>query len=202
MKNNTMSATEKPDLDLPVKLFKNQKAWEQWLARHHNASAGLWLRLAKKGAKLPSLTYAEALDAALCYGWIDGQKKRWDDVSWIQRFTPRRPRSIWSKINRAKALGLIEQGRMQAAGLAAIERAKANGRWAAAYDSQRMARLPPEFEAALGRHPKAKAFFATLNSRNRYAILFAIHTAKKAETRQRRVDQFIRMLEQHQKLYP
>lgn len=172
------------------------------MAGHNDTSAGLWLRLAKKGATLPSVTYAEALDVALCHGWIDGQKKKWDDESWIQRFTPRGPRSIWSKINRAKALGLIEEGRMQAGGLAAIERAKANGRWTAAYDSHRTAQVPPELEAALGRNPKAKAFFEALNSQNRYAILYRIQTAKKVETRQRRIDQFIRMLEQHQKLHP
>lgn len=197
-----MSATGKPDLNMPMKMFKEQKAWDAWLARNHDTSAGLWLRLAKKGANLQSLSYGEALEAALCYGWIDGQKKRWDEASWLQKFTPRGPRSIWSKVNRAKALELVEQGRMQAAGLAAIERAKANGRWAAAYDSQRTARVPPEFEAALVQHPKAKAFFETLNSRNRYAILFRIQNAKKVETRQRHIDQFIRMLERNQKLYP
>lgn len=195
-------STQKPDQDLPVKLFKHQKAWEVWLAQHFDTSAGLWLRLAKKGGKLQSLAYPEALAVALCYGWIDGQKKRYDEVSWLQKFTPRGPRSIWSKINRAKALALIKEGRMQAAGLAAIERAKKNGRWAAAYDSQRTALLPREFEAALDQHPKAKAFFETLNSQNRYAILFRIQTAKKVETRQKRIDQFILMLEQHQKLYP
>lgn len=197
-----MSPSEKPDLDLPTKLFKDQKAWEAWLARHHDASAGLWLRMARKGAKLRSLTYGEALEAALCYGWIDGQKKSWDEESWMQRFTPRGPRSLWSKINRAKALGLIEQGRMQPAGLAAIERAKANGRWAAAYDSPRTARSPPDFGAALGRHPKAKAFFDALDRRNRFAVLSRIATARKAETRERRIDQLIRMLERKEKLYP
>jgi uncharacterized protein YdeI (YjbR/CyaY-like superfamily) len=192
----------KSEKDLPVKLFKDPKAWEAWLAKHFNSSTGLWLRLAKKGAGLQSVSYQEALEVALCYGWIDGQKKSFDEESWLQKFTPRGPKSIWSKINRAKALELIAKGRMRAAGLAAIEKARENGRWEAAYDSHRTAAPPGDFETALNKSPKARAFFAALNSQNRFAILFRIQTARKPETRRKRIDQFIGMLEKHEKLYP
>lgn len=193
---------EKSNKDLPVILFQNQKAWDSWLVEHAGSSAGLWLRLAKKSANLESISYQEALEVALCYGWIDGQKKSFDEESWLQKFTPRGLKSIWSKINRAKALALIEQGRMQPFGLAAIAQAKENGRWDAAYDSHSTATPPEDFLAALDQSPKAKAFFATLNSQNRYAILFRIQTVKKAETRQKRITQFILMLEKHEKLHP
>jgi len=183
-------------------LFKHPKDWEAWLVKHFDSSAGLWLRLAKKSAKLQSVTYQEALEVALCYGWVDGQKKSYDEETWLQRFTPRGPKSIWSKINRAKALELIEGGHMQAAGFAAIERAKENGRWETAYDSHRTAVPPDDFQEALDKSIKAKSFFATLNSQNRYAILFRIQTAKKVETRQKRIAQFIAMLEKREKLYP
>jgi uncharacterized protein YdeI (YjbR/CyaY-like superfamily) len=192
----------KSEKDIPVRLFKTPKAWEAWLSKHFNASAGLWLRLAKRATDLQSVSYQEALEVALCYGWIDGQKKSFDEESWLQKFTPRGPKSIWSKINRAKALELIEKGRMRAAGLAAIEQSKENGRWEAAYDSHRTAAPPGDFKAALNKSLKASAFFATLNSQNRYAILFRIQTARKPETRRKRIDQFIRMLEKHEKLYP
>jgi uncharacterized protein YdeI (YjbR/CyaY-like superfamily) len=185
-----------------VILFEDQQAWAAWLGEHHAASPGAWLRLAKKGAALRSLSYAEALEEALCYGWIDGQKKSYDESSWLQKFTPRGPRSIWSKINREKAETLIEAGRMKPSGLAAVERARQDGRMDAAYDSQSVARVPEDFQAALDGSPAAQAFFATLNSTNRYAILFRIQTAKKAETRAKRIAEFIRMLENHEKLYP
>jgi uncharacterized protein YdeI (YjbR/CyaY-like superfamily) len=202
-RKGTMASTKKKsNPDVPIKLFKNQKAWEAWLARHGGSSTGVWLRLAKKSAEIQSLTYAEAVDAALCYGWIDGQKKSYDAESWLQKFTPRGPSSLWSKINRNKAMALIEQGRMRAAGLAAIERAKKNGRWGAAYDSHRTSVPPPDFVKALSQNPKAKAFFDSLNGQNRYAILFRIQTAKKPETRQKRIAQFIEMLEKNQKLHP
>jgi len=188
--------------DLPILLFEQQHDWEAWLGEHHATSLGLWLRLAKKAADLQSLSYAEALEVALCYGWIDGQKKGYDESSWLQKFTPRGAKSIWSKINREKAQQLIESGKMQPAGLKAIESAKHDGRWDAAYDSQRSADVPSDFQAALDANPEASAFFATLNSVNRYAMLFRIQTAKKAETRTKRIQQFICMLEQHEKLYP
>ncbi len=187
--------------ELNVVLFNNQKSWETWLASHCESSPGLWLRLAKKSSDIQSVTYQEALDIALCYGWIDGQKKSYDDESWLQKFTPRGTRSIWSKINRSKALKLIEEGRMTPSGLASIERAKQNGQWEAAYDSHRTAAIPEDFESALGSSPKAKTFFATISSQNRYAILFRIQTAKKAETRKRRIEQFIDMLEKGKTLH-
>jgi uncharacterized protein YdeI (YjbR/CyaY-like superfamily) len=191
-----------PINDLPVIQFEDQQAWAAWLDENHATSAGLWLRLAKKASGIPSVSYDQALEVALCYGWIDGQKKSDDQTWWLQKFTPRGAKSIWSKVNRQKAQKLIESGRMKPAGLEAIERAKQDGRWDAAYDSPSSATVPDDFQAALDKNTQAKAFFATLNSANRYAILFRIQTAKKAETRARRIEQFIHMLENHEKLYP
>jgi uncharacterized protein YdeI (YjbR/CyaY-like superfamily) len=188
--------------DYPVVLFESQAAWAAWLHEHHAVSAGVWLRLAKKASGIQSVSYSEALDVALCYGWIDGQKKRYDESSWLQKFTPRGVNSIWSKVNREKVEALMTSGHMQPAGMKAVERAKQNGRWDAAYDSPSRAAVPSDFQAALDQHPKAQAFFATLNSTNRYAILFRLQTAKKAETRMKRIQQFIAMLENHEKLYP
>lgn len=188
--------------DIPVKAFKSQKDWTAWLDKNHATSSGIWLRLAKKRSELKSVTYAEALEVALCYGWIDGQKNGWDESSWLQKFSPRGPRSIWSKINRAKAEELIESGRMKPAGLAAIDQARKTGQWDAAYDSHRTAAVPDDFQSELDKNPKAQAFFNTLDGGNRYAILFRLQTAKKAETRARRVEQFIRMLEKHEKIHP
>ena len=188
--------------DMPVKLFKSQQDWTTWLDKHHAQSAGVWLKFAKKDANLKSVTYAEAVEVALCYGWIDGQGKGLDESAWLQKFTPRGPRSIWSKINRTKAMKLIESGRMKPAGLAAIDRAKKSGQWAAAYDSHRTAAVPADLQAALDQNSKAQAFFAALDSTNRYAILFRLQTAKKAETRARRLEQFVRMLENHEKIHP
>lgn len=188
--------------DQPVMLFASQKDWAKWLDKNRASSSGLWLRLAKKASELKSVSYAEALDVALCYGWIDGQKKSYDDESWLQKFTPRGAKSIWSKINREKAESLIKAGAMKPAGLHAIERAKQDGRWDAAYDSQSKATIPEDFQAKLDRNPKAKDFFAELNSANRYAILWRIQTAKKAETRARRIQQFIEMLERNETIHP
>ncbi|MGI8770436.1 MAG: YdeI/OmpD-associated family protein [Acidobacteriaceae bacterium] len=182
--------------------FDDQPAWEQWLALHHNSSPGVWLRLAKKGSAAATVTYAQALDAALCYGWIDGQKKRESDTAWLQRFVPRAKRSIWSKINRQKVTALVESGRMQPSGLAEMERAKKDGRWDAAYDSPSNAVVPEDFQAALDKNAKARAFFATLESRNRYAVLFRIQTVKKPETRARRIREFVAMLARHEKFHP
>ncbi|MFI4957624.1 MAG: YdeI family protein [Lysobacterales bacterium] len=181
---------------------ETKAAWAAWLAKNHRASEGIWLRLAKKSADTSSVTYTEAIDVALCYGWIDGQKQADNEHFWLQRFTPRSARSIWSKINRDKATKLMANGQMKEAGLKEIERAKNDGRWDAAYDSARTAEVPIDFQAALDRNPKAKAFFATLNSSNRYAILFRIHTAKKIETRESRIQKFVQMLENHEKLHP
>lgn len=170
--------------------------------KHGASSGGVWLQLAKKGAPLTSVSYAEALEVALCHGWIDGQKKSYDADSWLQKFTPRGARSIWSKINREKALGLIESGRMQAAGLAQIERAKADGRWEDAYEPASTATVPEDLQAELDRNPAAKAFFETLKGSNRYAILFRVQTAKKPDTRARRIAQFVAMLEKGETLHP
>ena len=188
--------------ELPTVLFKNQGAWQSWLVRNSNLSRGIWLRIAKKSSGLKSVSYPEALEVALCYGWIDGQKKAFDETSWLQRFGPRGPRSIWSKINRSKAEELIRQERMQTSGLVAIEKAKENGQWEKAYDSQKTAVPAKDFEKALKGRPKAKAFYETLNSQNRYAILFRIHNVNKQETREKRIEKFIEMLENHGKLYP
>jgi uncharacterized protein YdeI (YjbR/CyaY-like superfamily) len=188
--------------ELSVKGFRDADDWTEWLGKHHESSPGLWLALARKSTGAKSLTYPEALDVALCYGWIDGQRKSKDAESWLVKFTPRGPRSIWSKINRTKVQALIEDGRMQPAGLAAIERAKSDGRWAAAYDSWSSSSVPADLASELERSAKAKAFFDSLNSRNRYAILFRIQTAKKPETRQRRIRDFVRMLARGEKLYP
>ena len=180
--------------DITPALFKSAKAFEAWLKKHHATSDGLWLQIAKKGADEPSVTYPEAVEIALCWGWIDGQKKGLDDQHFLQRFTPRRARSIWSKINVAKVATLIEAGRMQPAGQAQIDAAKADGRWDGAYDGARTATVPDELQAALDANPKAKAFFATVNASNRYAVLWRVQTAVKAETRARRIAQLVEML--------
>ena len=189
-----------PTLDnLPVISFENQKDWETWLKKHHNSSPGVWLQIAKKASGIQSVTIEEALDSALCYGWIDGQRKRCDDTSYLQKYTPRRPKSVWSKINREKALQLIKDRRMKPAGLRAIESAKADGRWDAAYDSPGRAEVPPDFQEALNNSPKAKAFFDSLDRTNKYLVGYKIQTARKAETRAKRIEQFIRMLENNEK---
>ena len=188
--------------DLDTAQFDSLDAWERWLDENHAASAGVWLKLAKKGSGATSVTRAEALDAALCYGWIDGQGRALDDRFYLQRFTPRRPRSIWSKINRDRATALIEAGRMRPAGLRQVQLAQADGRWEAAYDGQRSATVPDDLQARLDGTPAAAAFFATLSRQNRYAILFRIQTAKRPETRARRIEQFVAMLERGETLYP
>lgn len=185
-----------------ARLFKNQGAWSTWLEKHHSHSSGIWVRLAKKNSGLKSVTYAEALESALCYGWIDGQKKSDSEQAWLQRFCPRSSKSLWSKINRQKALALIKAGRMAAAGLQAVEQAQKNNRWKSAYDSPRSASVPDDFQAALKANPKATGFFETLERRNRYAILFRVQTAKKPETRVRNIQKFIAMLERGEKIHP
>src|ERR1700712_2268686 len=180
--------------ELPVRLFKDDAAWEAWLAKQHAKSAGLWLRIAKAASNVASVSYAEALDVALCYGWIDGQKRPFDDDHWLQRFTARKPRSRWSKVNRAKAQELVEQRRMMPAGLREIERAKADGRWDAAYEGQSAATVPDDLRRALEDNERAHAFFATLDSRNRYSILYRVQDAKKPETRARRIEKYVAML--------
>jgi uncharacterized protein YdeI (YjbR/CyaY-like superfamily) len=186
--------------ELPVLPFASKKKWSDWLAKQHKKSNGIWLKLAKKSSGIPSVTYEEAVDAALCYGWIDGQKKSYDDAYWLQKFTPRGPKSIWSKINTEKAERLIASGEMQPAGLKAIEEARQDGRWEAAYASQKNISVPEDFQLALDRNAKAKAFFSTLKSAERYSILFRIHNARKPETRAKRIQQFIEMLERNEKV--
>jgi uncharacterized protein YdeI (YjbR/CyaY-like superfamily) len=175
--------------------FKSQDEWDKWLSKHHDTPDGIWLRLAKKGSKKKTPTYAEALEIALCYGWIDAQKRAESESAWIQRFVPRRPRSIWSKINREKALALIAAGKMKPAGLKEVKRAQEDGRWEAAYDSPTSATVPPDFQKALDANRGARDFFKTLSATNRYAILWRLQTAKKPETRASRIETFIQMLE-------
>ncbi len=188
--------------ETPILAFATSRAWGKWLASHHASSSGIWMKLAKKDSGVPSVTYAEAIDVALVWGWIDGQKRRHDDAFWLQRFTPRGKKSIWSRINRDKALALVAAGKMKPPGLAEIERAKSDGRWDAAYDSQSRAAVPDDLAAAFDANPRAGAFFATLDSANRYAVLFRIHHAKKAETRAARVARFVAMLAKHEKIHP
>lgn len=182
--------------------FERQPDWTAWLNKNHTSSPGVWLQLAKKGAEVTSVSYDEAVEIALCFGWIDGQKQAHSDQFWLQKFTRRSAKSIWSKINRDKALALIKAKKMKPAGLKEVERAKLDGRWDAAYDSSSKATVPCDFQSALDGNARAKAFFGTLDSRNRYAVLFRIQTAKKAETRAKRISQFVLMLERHEKVHP
>ena len=188
--------------DLPTISFATREDWDAWLAREHEASRGVWLKIAKKGSGIDSVSYAEALDVALRYGWIDGQKQGLDESFWLQRFTPRGPRSKWSKINRDKAAELIDKGEMEPAGIREVERAKADGRWGAAYDGQRTAAVPDDLKAALDADDRARGFFATLDGANRYAILYRSQDAKRPDTRARRVAKFVAMLSRHEKIHP
>lgn len=201
VKKKSVEGSSRHGSESPKKQFKSKEDWAAWLERNHRENKGLWLQIAKKGSKLQSVTYGEALEVALCYGWIDGQKRPKDDDAWLQRFVPRSGRSIWSKINRKKATALIASGAMKPAGLAAVEQAKRVGRWDAAYDSPRAAVVPSDFQAALDASPRAKAFFETLDKANRYAVLWRIQTVKKAETRVRKIAQFIEMLERKEKIH-
>jgi uncharacterized protein YdeI (YjbR/CyaY-like superfamily) len=180
---------------LPIIGFEDAAAFDAWLAREPRDSKGIWLKLAKKGAGVASISKAEAIDAALCHGWIDGQLDKYDEAHWLIRFTPRKRASKWSELNRRRALELIAQSRMRPAGLAEIEAAKADGRWEAAYAPASKAQVPPDLQVALDASPAAARFFATLKGANRYAILYRIGTAKKAETRARRIAEFVAMLE-------
>ena len=188
--------------DLPTISFESPDTWEAWLADHHAASSGVWLKIAKQGSGIPTVSHPEALDVALCYGWIDGQRDRFDADYFLQRFTPRTARSRWSKINCAKATTLMEQGRMQAAGLREVERARADGRWDAAYEGQSTATVPDDLQRALELNDSARAFFSTLDSRNRYAILYRLQDTKNPDTRARRLTKFVQMLNDGQKIYP
>ena len=187
---------------LPVVSFESTDAWDAWLTAHAADSPGLWLKIAKKGSAGRSISYSDALDVALCHGWIDGQKGRLDDEYWLQRFTPRKPGSKWSKINTERAAALIASGRVRPAGLREVERAQADGRWEQAYESQSRVTVPEDLARALAANQRARAFFATLDSTNRYAILYRIGTAKRPETRAKRIDAFVAMLSEHKKIYP
>ena len=181
--------------------FRSSAEFRSWLEINHAVSDGIWLRIFKKDSGEKTVTYAEALDESLCYGWIDGQTQRFDATYYLQKFTPRRPKSIWSKRNVAKVAKLIAAGKMQPAGQAAIDAAKADGRWEQAYDSFSNSVIPDDFQAALVANPKAKAFYATLNKTNTYAILWRIQTAKKPETRARRIETLIAMLNREEKIH-
>ncbi|EJL80295.1 YdeI family protein [Variovorax sp. Varisp85] len=194
-------STERVPHDTPIEC-SSAASWARWLKRHHASAAGVWLRIAKKESGIASIDYPAALEEALCWGWIDGQRKSEDAQYFLQRFTPRTRRSIWSQINRAKVLKLIDEGRMQPAGHAEIERAKADGRWDAAYEGVSAATVPPDLQAALDANKKAAKFFATLDSRNRFAVLFRTQGAKKPETRARRIAQFVEMLAKGEKIHP
>ena len=188
--------------ELPIESFESPRAFATWMGKHHAHSHGIRIKFAKKGSGIPSVTYAEAVELALCYGWIDGQAKRIDDDFYLQRFTPRRPKSMWSKINCTKAEALIASGRMKPAGLREVERAKADGRWDAAYASPRNAQVPDDLAAALAKNAKARRFFEALDGTNRYAILHRVLTAKKPETRARRIAQFVDMLAKGETIHP
>jgi len=187
--------------DLPILTFASPAAFEAWLEDNHAESEGLWLKIAKKGSGVESITYAEALELALCFGWIDSQKRGFDERFFLQRFTPRRPRGKWSRINRDKATELIAAGSMRAVGLAEVETAKADGRWEAAYAGQRTATVPEDLQRELDRNEAAREFFATLDSANRYAILYRLEDAKKAQTRERRLQKYVGMLERGEKIH-
>jgi uncharacterized protein YdeI (YjbR/CyaY-like superfamily) len=192
----------RPSAARPVVAFADAKAWRTWLAKNYASSTGVWLQIAKKGTDVDSVSYSDALDVALCYGWIDGQKAKLDDDAWLQRFCPRTSRSKWSKLNRERVERLTATGKMKGPGVAEVERAKADGRWERAYDAASAATVPVDLQRELDRHPTASKFFATLDSRNRYAILYRIQDAKKSETRARRIDKYVAMLDAHEKIHP
>jgi uncharacterized protein YdeI (YjbR/CyaY-like superfamily) len=187
--------------DLPILLFAGPTDLEAWLEANAATSPGLWLKIAKKGAPEPSVTYAEALELALCFGWIDSQKRGLDETHFLQRFTPRRPRGRWSKINREKAEALEVAGALRPAGAAEVAAAKADGRWEAAYEGARTAEVPADLQRELDANPTAAAFFADLDGANRYAILYRLQEAKKPETRERRLRKFLAMLERGEKIH-
>src|SRR4051812_4941640 len=197
-----MAEVETIAKDLPVLSFATASAWSKWLATHHASSRGLWLKIAKKKPGSKSLTYSEAIDGALAWGWIDGQKAAFNESWWLQRFTPRTARSPWSKINRAKADRLIAAGTMAAPGLAEVERAKRDGRWERAYDGARSSNVPEDLAAAFARNARARVFFETLDGANRYAILYRVQTAKKPETRAERIRRFVALCARHETIHP
>jgi uncharacterized protein YdeI (YjbR/CyaY-like superfamily) len=187
---------------LPISAFPSREAWAAWLDEHHTDSQGVWLAIPRKGGGEAGVSYADALEVALCYGWIDGQKGKLDERFWLQRFTPRRPGSVWSRVNRDKVLVLIAQDEMRPAGLREVERAQADGRWDAAYEPASTMTVPDDLREALAGNPTAEAFFATLDRANRYAVLYRVHSAKKPETRLRRIETLVAMLAEGKKIRP
>ena len=195
-----MMGQNKPDL--PMLSFESQESFEGWLEKYHADSVGIWLKLAKKGSNISSVGYDEAVESALCYGWIDSQNASFDNQYWLQKFSPRRTKSKWSQMNCEKAEALIAAGRLQPAGIRQVELAKEDGRWKSAYTSQSRITIPDDFQSQLDSNQKAKDFFSTLNSINRYAILHRIQAAKKPETRAQRINKYIEMLANNEKIYP
>lgn len=187
--------------NLPILIFKTAKEWEKWMSKNYASSKGVWLRFYKKASAMPSISYPEAVEVSLCYGWIDGQANKYDENSYLQRFTPRRPKSIWSKKNIEKVTGLIATGKMKAGGLKEIEAAKADGRWEKAYDSPASMEIPNDFLEELSKNPRAKKFFGTLNRTNIYSITWRLQTAKKPETRAKRMKVILEMLSKKQKFH-
>ena len=185
---------------LPVVLFETMELWAAWLDQNAGTT-GIWVRLAKKNNGVKSIDYFQALEVALCYGWIDGIKKTWDDVSWIQRFTPRKPASKWSKINKEKVLKLIEDGKMKPSGMAVIEISKKKGTWDNAYESQKNTKIPDDLQAELDKNPDAAEFFSSLKSVNRYAIIYRLQTSRTPELRAKKLAEFIEMLIKKEKIY-
>jgi uncharacterized protein YdeI (YjbR/CyaY-like superfamily) len=200
-RRGVLDSAAMPADELPILTFDDAAAWEDWLAAEHDRAAGVWLRIAKKDTGIATVGYAEALDVALCFGWIDGQRRAHDATWFLQRFTPRTPRSRWSKINTEHVRRLLAAGRMRPAGVAQVEAARADGRWAAAYEGQRSATVPPDLQAALDANPAAAAFFATLRGANRYAVLYRVQDAKRPQTRARRIDRFVAMLARGETLH-
>lgn len=188
--------------NIPILEFADRRAWERWLKENHGSSEGVWLKIAKKGAPRATVTYTEAVEEAICYGWIDGQKAGLDESFWLQRFTLRGPRSKWSQINRDKATELIAENRMKAAGLAQVDAAKQDGRWHAAYEPQSQASVPEDFQHALDANPGAQEFFGRLTGANRYAFLYRLHGVKTPAARAKRIATYIEMLAEHRTFHP
>jgi uncharacterized protein YdeI (YjbR/CyaY-like superfamily) len=201
MKNKGQLEKKAVKPDLPVQSFSSTEEFASWLAKHHIVSSGIWIRLFKIKSGVPTITYGEALDIALCYGWIDGQKKAYDTESWLQKFTPRRRKSLWSKRNREHVERLVRSGRMEAAGIKEVEAAKADGRWDQAYESSSDLIVPTDFLNELAKNKKAEAFFKTLNKTNIYSIVWRLQTAKKSETRNKRMKSILAMLKKGEKFH-
>jgi uncharacterized protein YdeI (YjbR/CyaY-like superfamily) len=197
-----MAIRTRTRVGLPVIAFASASDWEQWLSRQPRSSKGIWLKLAKKGARIESVSRQEAIDGALCYGWIDGQLQKFDERYWLVRFTPRSAKSKWSSINQTRVQTLIDAGRVNAAGLEEVKRAKADGRWEAAYPPQSQAKVPVDLQLALDANPKAKRLFSKLDSANRYAILYRLHNSQKPEARASKVAKYVQMLAQGETIHP